>query len=98
MAIFNSIEGFRGEPRSKPPFPVVSGLFGKPTVVNNVETLVNVLEVVLASGPGYAATGTESSSGTKLFCLSGNVERPGTYEVPFGTTLAELLELAGGVA
>ena len=83
-AIFNSIEGFRGEPRSKPPFPVVAGLFGKPTVVNNVETLVNVLRVVLASGPGYAETGTEGSSGTKLFCLSGNVERPGVYEVPFG--------------
>jgi NADH-quinone oxidoreductase subunit F len=97
-AIFNSIEGFRGEPRSKPPFPVVAGLFGKPTVVNNVETLVNVLQVVLAGGPGYAETGTEGSSGTKLFCLSGNVERPGTYEVPFGATLAELLELAGGVA
>ncbi len=97
-AIFNSIEGFRGEPRSKPPFPVVAGLFGKPTVVNNVETLVNVLEVVLASGPGYAETGTEASSGTKLFCLSGNVERPGVYEVPFGATLRELLALAGGVA
>jgi NADH-quinone oxidoreductase subunit F len=97
-AIFNSIEGFRGEPRSKPPFPVVAGLFGKPTVVNNVETLVNVLQVVLASGPGYAETGTEGSSGTKLFCLSGNVARPGVYEVPFGATLAELLELAGGVA
>jgi NADH-quinone oxidoreductase subunit F len=97
-AIFNSIEGFRGEPRSKPPFPVVAGLFGKPTVVNNVETLVNVLPVVLASGPGYAETGTEGSSGTKLFCLSGNVERPGVYEVPFGATLAELLTLAGGVA
>ncbi|MDX6597144.1 MAG: NADH-quinone oxidoreductase subunit [Gaiellales bacterium] len=97
-AIFNSIEGFRGEPRSKPPFPVVAGLFGKPTVVNNVETLVNVLRVVEASGPGFAETGTEGSSGTKLFCLSGNVERPGTYEVPFGTTLTELLALAGGVA
>jgi NADH-quinone oxidoreductase subunit F len=97
-AIFNSIEGFRGEPRSKPPFPVVAGLFGKPTVVNNVETLVNVLQVVLESGPGFAETGTEGSSGPKLFCLSGNVERPGVYEVPFGTTLAELLALAGGVA
>jgi NADH-quinone oxidoreductase subunit F len=97
-AIFNSIEGFRGEPRSKPPFPVVAGLFGKPTVVNNVETLVNVLGVVEQSGPGYAETGTEGSSGTKLFCLSGNVARPGVYEVPFGATLAELLELAGGVA
>jgi NADH-quinone oxidoreductase subunit F len=97
-AIFNSIEGFRGEPRSKPPFPVVAGLFEKPTVVNNVETLVNVLQIVLESGPGYAETGTEGSSGPKLFCLSGNVERPGVYEVPFGTTLAELLALAGGVA
>jgi NADH-quinone oxidoreductase subunit F len=96
-AIFNSIEGYRGEPRSKPPFPVVAGLFGKPTVVNNVETLVNVLRVVLASGPGYAETGTEGSSGTKLFCLSGNVARPGVYEVPFGVTLRELLDLAGGV-
>jgi NADH-quinone oxidoreductase subunit F len=97
-AIFNSIEGERGEPRNKPPFPVVAGLFGKPTVVNNVETLVNVLPILLASGPGFAETGTESSTGTKLFCLSGHVERPGVYEVPFGATLRELLELAGGVA
>ena len=95
-AIFNSIEGFRGEPRSKPPFPVVAGLFGKPTVVNNVETLVNVLQVVLESGPGYAETGTEGSSGTKLFCLSGNVELPGVYEVPFGTTLARTARTGRG--
>jgi NADH-quinone oxidoreductase subunit F len=97
-ALFNSIEGRRGEPRNKPPFPVNEGLFGRPTVINNVETLVNVLDVVLASGPGYATTGTEGSTGTKLFCLSGNVARPGVYEVPFGTTLRALLELAGGVA
>jgi NADH-quinone oxidoreductase subunit F len=97
-AIFNSIEGKRGEPRNKPPFPVVSGLFGKPTVVNNVETLVNVLDIVLASGPGFASVGTEGSTGTKLFCLSGHVALPGVYEVPFGATLRELLELAGGVA
>jgi NADH-quinone oxidoreductase subunit F len=96
-AIFNSIEGERGEPRNKPPFPVVSGLFSKPTVVNNVETLVNVLDVILGGGPGYAEIGTEGSSGSKLFCLSGHIERPGVYEVPFGTTLRELLELAGGV-
>ncbi|MGI8973473.1 MAG: NAD(P)H-dependent oxidoreductase subunit E [Gaiella sp.] len=96
-AIFNSIEGFRGEPRSKPPFPVVSGLFGKPTVVNNVETLVNVLDVILGGGPAFSAVGTESSTGTKLFCVSGCVPRPGTYEVEFGTTLRELLTLAGGV-
>jgi len=97
-AIFESIEGNRGEPRNKPPFPVVEGLFGKPTVVNNVETLVNVLDIVSRSGPSYAETGTEESTGTKLFCLSGHVERPGVYEVPFGTTLRELFELAGGVA
>ena len=97
-AIFESIEGKRGEPRNKPPFPVTHGLFGKPTVVNNVETLVNVLDVVLASGPAFAGTGTEGSTGTKLFCLSGHVERPGVYEVPFGTTLAELVALGGGVA
>jgi NADH-quinone oxidoreductase subunit F len=96
-AIFNSIEGFRGEPRTKPPFPVVKGLFGKPTVVNNVETLVNVLAVLELGGPAYAQIGTERSTGPKLFCLSGHVARPGVYEVPFGETLGGLLERAGGV-
>ncbi len=96
-AIFESIEGKRGEPRNKPPFPVEVGLFGKPTVVNNVETLVNVLDVVLESGPVFAEVGTEGSTGTKLLCLSGHVARPGTYEVPFGATLREILDLAGGV-
>jgi NADH-quinone oxidoreductase subunit F len=96
-AIFNSIEGFRGEPRNKPPFPVTHGLFGKPTVVNNVETLVNVLDIVLGGGPAYAQTGTEGSAGPKLFCVCGQVERPGVYEVEFGATLGDLLELAGGV-
>ena len=97
-AIFGSIEGYRGEPRNKPPFPVVEGLFRMPTVVNNVETLVNTLAIVREGGPAYAAIGTERSTGPKLFCVSGAVERPGTYEVPFGATLRELLELAGGVA
>ncbi len=96
-AIFNSIEGHRGEPRNKPPFPVEVGLFGLPTLVNNVETLVNVLSILEMGGPAFAAIGTEGSTGPKLFCVSGRVERPGVYEVPFGTTLAELLELAGGV-
>jgi NADH-quinone oxidoreductase subunit F len=96
-AIFESIEGKRGEPRNKPPFPVEVGLFGKPTVVNNVETLVNVLDVVLGSGPAYAEVGTEGSTGTKLLCVSGHVARPGTYEVRFGATLREVLGLAGGV-
>jgi NADH-quinone oxidoreductase subunit F len=95
-AIFNSIEGFRGEPRNKPPFPVEVGLFGKPTVVNNVETLVNVLPIVLGGGPAYAAVGTEGSTGTKLFGVSGCVVRPGVYEVPFGITLGQLIERAGG--
>ncbi|MGW3993747.1 NAD(P)H-dependent oxidoreductase subunit E [Amycolatopsis sp. NPDC004772] len=97
-AIFNSIEGFRGEPRTKPPFPVERGLFGKPTVVNNVETLVNVPLILTEGAAAYRSLGTDASAGPKLFCLSGNVERPGVYEVPFGTTLRELLALAGGVA
>ena len=96
-AIFESIEGKRGEPRNKPPFPVEVGLFGKPTVVNNVETLVNVLDVVLGSGPSFSEVGTEGSTGTKLLCVSGHVARPGTYEVRFGASLGDLLELAGGV-
>ncbi len=94
-ALFNSIEGFRGEPRNKPPFPTQVGLFGKPTVVNNVETLVNVLDIVGDGGPAFAALGSKDSTGPKLFCLSGNVERPGLYEVPFGTTLRELLDKSG---
>ena len=97
-SLFNSLEGFRGEPRNKPPFPVQSGLFHKPTVINNVETLVNVIDVVLEGGPAYAGIGTAGSAGTKLFCLSGCVTRPGVYEVPFGITLRGLLEMAGGVA
>src|SRR6185312_4392075 len=96
-AIFNSIEGYRGEPRNKPPFPVEVGLFGQPTLVNNVETLVNVLPILEQGGQAFAATGTESSTGTKLFCVSGRVVRPGVYEVPFGVTLGELLEMAGGI-
>lgn len=96
-SLFNSLEGFRGEPRNKPPFPVQSGLFHKPTVINNVETLVNVIDVVLEGGPAYAGIGTAASTGSKLFCLSGCVTRPGVYEVPFGITLRGVLELAGGV-
>ena len=97
-AIFNSIEGYRGEPRNKPPFPVQAGLFGKPTVVNNVETLANVPHIIDMGGEAFAKIGAGGmSTGTKLFCLSGNVQRPGTYEVNFGATLRELIELAGGV-
>lgn len=96
-AIFNSIEGYRGEPRNKPPFPVEVGLFGKPTVVNNVETLLNVLPILAHGGPAYAEIGSAGSTGTKLFCISGAVGIPGVYEVPFGATLGEVLTLAGGV-
>jgi len=84
-ALFQSIEGYRGEPRNKPPFPVEVGLFGKPTVVNNVETLVNVPHIVLG----------EDARDTRLLCVSGNVARPGLYELELGTPLGELLELAG---
>ncbi|MFE9621951.1 NADH-ubiquinone oxidoreductase-F iron-sulfur binding region domain-containing protein [Streptomyces sp. NPDC006527] len=94
-ALFNSIEGYRGEPRSKPPFPVEKGLFGKPTAENNVETLVNVLPILTMGAAAYAAIGTGRSTGPKLFCVSGSVERPGVYELPFGATLGELLARAG---
>ncbi|MFE5483174.1 NADH-ubiquinone oxidoreductase-F iron-sulfur binding region domain-containing protein [Streptomyces sp. NPDC056527] len=88
-ALFNSIEGYRGEPRSKPPFPVEKGLFGKPTAANNVETLVNVLPILTQGAEAFRSTET------KLFCVSGDVGRPGVYELPFGATLGELLDLAG---
>ena len=97
-ALFESIEGKRGEPRNKPPFPVEVGLFGKPTVVNNVETLANVPLILEMGGEAYAAIGAGGiSTGPKLFCLSGHVARPGTYEVEFGATLRELIDMAGGV-
>jgi NADH-quinone oxidoreductase subunit F len=96
-ALFNSIEGKRGEPRNKPPFPVLAGLFGKPTVVNNVETLVNIPLILSLGGEAYAGIGTSVSTGPKLFCLSGHVARPGLYEVDFGITLGELIAMAGGV-
>ncbi|MHB0963491.1 MAG: NAD(P)H-dependent oxidoreductase subunit E, partial [Gemmatimonadaceae bacterium] len=94
-ALFESVEGRRGEPRSKPPFPVEAGLFGKPTVVNNVETLANVPHILLHGAAAYAAVGTPQSTGTRLFCLSGAVARPGVYEAPFGTSLRTLLDWAG---
>ncbi|MGZ5288012.1 MAG: NAD(P)H-dependent oxidoreductase subunit E [Actinomycetota bacterium] len=96
-ALFNSLEGKRGEPRNKPPFPVQRGLFGKPTGINNVETLLNVLEILEVGGAAYAAIGTQGSTGPRLFCLSGNVAKPGLYEAALGVTLRELLDMAGGV-
>jgi NADH-quinone oxidoreductase subunit F len=96
-ALFNSIEGKRGEPRNKPPFPVTHGVFGKPTAINNVETLINVLEILRTGAPAYAAIGTGSSTGPRLFCLSGHVARPGVYEHEHGVTLREVIDAAGGV-
>ena len=96
-ALFNSLEGKRGEPRNKPPFPVQRGVFGKPTGINNVETLINVLEVLPMGGEAYAQLGTEGSTGTRLFCLSGAVTNPGVYEFEHGITLGEVIEAAGGV-
>jgi NADH-quinone oxidoreductase subunit F len=97
-ALFNSIEGYRGEPRNKPPFPTQSGLFRQPTAVNNVETLVNVPGILLDTGAAYAKLGTENSAGTRLFCLCGHIRRPGVYEIAMGATLRQLIELAGGVS
>ena len=97
-ALMNSIEGYRGEPRNKPPYPTDKGLFGKPTVINNVETLVNLLDIVLEGGDAFAAIGTAGSTGTRLFCLSGAVARPGVYEVAMGTTVGELVSRAGGTS
>ncbi len=96
-ALFNSLEGFRGEPRQKPPFPTTNGLFDRPTAINNPETLLNVLTIVEEGGADYGAKGTEHSSGHKLFCLSGDVAHPGVYEHEFGATLREVIETGGGV-
>jgi NADH-quinone oxidoreductase subunit F len=97
-ALFESIEGKRGFPRVKPPFPTTHGLFGKPTVINNVETLCNVPLIIAKGSEEYRKLGTEKSPGPKVFCVSGDLQRPGLYEVPFGVTLRELLDMAGGVA
>ena len=97
-ALFESIEGKRGFPRVKPPFPSTHGLFGKPTVINNVETLANIPIIFSLGNEEYRSIGTEKSPGSKLFCLSGDVAKPGLYEVPFGVTLRHVIEnLAGGM-
>lgn len=97
-ALFESIEGKRGFPRIKPPFPTTHGVFGKPTVINNVESLCNIPLIIGLGSAEYRKIGTEKSPGPKLFCVSGDVTKPGLYEVPFGVTLRELLDMAGGVA
>ena len=95
-ALMESIEGFRGEPRNKPPFPTTHGLFGEPTAVNNPETLLNVLDILEVGADHYRTLGSERSNGHRLFCLSGHVGAPGLYEVPFGIALGDLIDLAGG--
>jgi NADH-quinone oxidoreductase subunit F len=95
-ALINSLEGRRGEPRLKPPFPAVKGLYGEPTVVNNVETLATLPHILRRGPEWFAAVGPEKSPGFKVVSVSGHVQRPGNYEVPLGTPLRELLEIAGG--
>ena len=96
-ALLDSLEGYRGQPRLKPPFPAVAGLYASPTVINNVESISSVPSIVL-NGPGwFASMGTEKSKGFGIFSLSGHVKRPGQYEAPLGITLRELLEMAGGI-
>ncbi len=96
-ALFEAIEGKRGFPRKKPPFPVTHGLFQRPTAVNNVETLAALLAAIKIGVEKWRAIGTEQSPGTKLFCMSGHVERPGVYEMPFGITIREMIKRAGGL-
>jgi len=97
-ALLSSLEGYRGQPRLRPPFPAVEGLFASPTVINNVETLMNVPDIVVRGADWFRELGTEKSPGTKMVTISGKVERPGNYEVPLGTPFRVVLEdLAGGV-
>lgn len=91
----NSIEGKRGESRFKPPFPTTAGLFGKPTIINNVETLVNIPRILSEGAKWYSRIGQPDSAGTKVFSISGDVSKPGVYEVEMGTPLSEILVLAG---
>ena len=95
-ALMTSIEGNRGEPRPRPPFPAVKGLFGKPTVLNNVETYANIAQIILKGSKWYSSMGTETSKGTKVFALGGKITNVGLVEIPMGTTLREIIEEIGG--
>ena len=95
-ALMTSIEGKRGEPRPRPPFPAVKGLFGKPTILNNVETYANIPQIILNGADWFASMGTEKSKGTKVFALGGKINNTGLVEVPMGTTLREIVEEIGG--
>jgi len=96
-ALLDSLEGFRGQPRLRPPFPAIAGLYARPTVVNNVESISSVPAIIANGAEWYQAMGTEKSKGTTLYSLSGHVTNPGQFEAPLGITLREILELAGGV-
>jgi NADH-quinone oxidoreductase subunit F len=96
-ALLDSLEGRRGQPRLKPPFPAVAGLYARPTVVNNVESIASIAPILLRGAEWFADMGTEKSNGFGIFSLSGHVTRPGQYEAPLGITLRELLEMAGGM-
>jgi NADH-quinone oxidoreductase subunit F len=96
-ALLDSLEGFRGQPRLRPPFPAIAGLYARPTVVNNVESIASVPAIIANGAEWYQGMGTEKSKGTTLYSLSGHVTNPGQFEAPLGITLREILELAGGV-
>ena len=96
-ALLESLEGKKGQPRFKPPFPASFGLYGKPTTINNTETFAAVPWIIRNSGPAYLEVGKPNNGGTKLFSITGDVERPGNYEIPLGTPFSKLLELAGGM-
>jgi len=96
-ALLDSLEGYRGQPRLKPPFPATAGLYASPTVVNNVGTLASVPAIIMGGADWWKTMGPERSPGTSIFSLSGRIARPGQYEAPMGTTLRELLEMAGGI-
>ena len=95
-ALLTSIEGKRGEPRPRPPFPAVKGLFGQPTIINNVETYANIPQIILKGADWFASMGTEKSKGTKVFALGGKITNTGLVEIPMGTTLREIIEEIGG--
>jgi NADH-quinone oxidoreductase subunit F len=96
-ALLDSLEGFRGQPRLRPPFPAIAGLYARPTVVNNVESIASVPAIVANGAEWYQSMGTEKSKGTTLYSLSGHVVNPGQFEAPLGITLREILELSGGI-
>ena len=96
-AMLESIEGKRGMPRTKPPFPAIKGLYGKPTIINNTETLASIPKIMLNKDDWYKDIGLDSSEGMKIFCMSGHVNKPGNYEIPLGTKFSTLLDMAGGV-